>query len=161
MRKCFYPNFSLPTRPRLRCGCCGQSLLNLLTSGGSWVEMLRHLDPTKIERYSEIHVLNFLLTVTKSTNGGSHYGNVNGKHDLMLLLGETADTLVAVVLEVKCPKNPGEMLVTNDLNCKAFQQLLLYYLEDRSDEKADTRADEAAVDTLVAALYGVALPGVE
>jgi hypothetical protein len=42
-----------------------------------------------------------------------------------------------VVLEVKGPKNPAEMLTPEDLNRKAFQQLLLYYLEDCSDDKAD------------------------
>ncbi len=44
---------------------------------------------------------------------------------------------MAVVLEVKGPRNPGEMLAPDDLNRKAMQQLLLYYLEDRTDERAD------------------------
>ena len=102
--------------------------------------MLRHLDPTKIERHSETHILNFLLAATKPAGAGSRYGNVNGKRDLVLHLGETADTPVAVVLEVKGPKNPAEMLIPDDLNRKAFQQLLLYYLEDRSDERTRLQA---------------------
>ena len=102
--------------------------------------MLRHLDPTKIERHSETHILNFLLAATKPAGAGSRYGNVNGKRDLVLHLGETADTPVAVVLEVKGPKNPAEMLTPEDLNRKAFQQLLLYYLEDRSDERTRLQA---------------------
>ena len=100
-------------------------------------EMLRHLDPTKIERHGETHILDFLRSVTRPAEGGSRYGNVNGKRDLVLHLGDTADSPVGVVLEVKGPKNPGEMLAPDDLNRKAFQQLLLYYLEDRTDEKAD------------------------
>uniref|UniRef100_UPI001C1E45FB type IIG restriction enzyme/methyltransferase n=1 Tax=Hymenobacter siberiensis TaxID=2848396 RepID=UPI001C1E45FB len=75
--------------------------------------------------------------MTRPAEGGSRYGNVNGKRDLVLHLGDTADSPVGVVLEVKGPKNPGEMLAPDDLNRKAFQQLLLYYLEDRTDEKAD------------------------
>ena len=90
--------------------------------------MLKHLDPTKIERHSETHILNFLLAVTKPAEGGSRYGNVHDKRDLVLHLGDTADSPVAVVLEVKGPKNPGEMLAPDDLNRKAFQQQLLYYL---------------------------------
>ena len=98
--------------------------------------MLKHLDPNKIERHGETHILDFLRQVTKP-EGGSRYGNVHGKRDLVLHLADTADSPVGVVLEVKGPKNPSEMLAPSDLNRKAFQQLLLYYLEDRSDDKAD------------------------
>ena len=101
---------------------------------GHLAEMLRYLDPQKIERHAETHILNFLIAVSKPAGAASRYGNVNGKRDLVLHLGDTADTPVAVVLEVKGPKNPGEMLTPEDLNRKAFQQLLLYYLEDRTDE---------------------------
>ncbi len=99
--------------------------------------MLRHLDPQKIERHGETHILDFLRVVSKPAEGGSRYGNVHNKRDLVLHLGETADTPVAVVLEVKGPKNSAEMLAPHDLNRKALHQLLLYYLEDRTDEKAD------------------------
>ena len=104
---------------------------------GHLAEMLRHLDPNKIERHAETHILNFLLAVTPLAEGGARYGNVHNKRDLVLHLGDTADSPVAVVLEVKGPKNPGEMLAPDDLNRKAMQQLLLYYLEDRTDEQAD------------------------
>jgi hypothetical protein len=62
---------------------------------------------------------------------------VNGKRDLALHLGDTAASPVGVIIEVKGPRNPGGMLTPTDLNRKAFQQLLLYYLEDRTDERAD------------------------
>ena len=62
--------------------------------------MLTHLNPTKIEQHGEIHILDFLRQVTKPVEGGSRYGNVHNKRDLVLHLGETADTPVAVVLEV-------------------------------------------------------------
>ncbi len=99
--------------------------------------MLKHLDPNKIERHGETHILDFLRAVSRPAEGGSRYGNVHNKRDLVLHLGDTADSPVAVVLEVKGPKNPGEMLAPDDLNRKAMQQLLLYYLEDRTDEQAD------------------------
>ena len=99
--------------------------------------MLKHLGPTKIERHGETHILDFLRQVTRPAEGGSHYGNVHNKRDLVLHLGDTADTPVAVVLEVKGPKNPKEMLAPDDLNRKAMLLLLLYYLEDRTDERAD------------------------
>ncbi|HEX8328845.1 MAG TPA: hypothetical protein VF629_15000 [Hymenobacter sp.] len=55
-------------------------------------ELLKHLDPTKIERHGETHILDFLRAVSKPAGAGSRYGNVNGKRDLVLHLGETADT---------------------------------------------------------------------
>jgi hypothetical protein len=104
---------------------------------GHLAEMLRHLDPAKIERHGETHILDFLRLVTRPAEGGGRYGNVNGKRDLVLHLGDTAASPVAVVLEVKGPRNPKEMLAPDDLNRKALHQLLLYYLEDRTDDKAD------------------------
>lgn len=74
---------------------------------------------------------------SKPAEGGTRYGNVKDKRDLVLHLGDTADSPVGVVLEVKGPKNPKEMLAPDDLNRKALHQLLLYYLEDRTDDKAD------------------------
>ncbi|MDJ0367752.1 TaqI-like C-terminal specificity domain-containing protein [Hymenobacter sp. H14-R3] len=102
--------------------------------------LLKHLDPTKIERHGETHILDFLRDTTPALGPGpvaERYGNVNGKRDLALHLGDTAASPVGVILEVKGPKNPQEMLAPGDLNRKAFQQLLFYYLEDRSDDRAD------------------------
>ncbi|WP_245318673.1 DUF7149 domain-containing protein [Hymenobacter elongatus] len=104
---------------------------------GHLAEMFRHLDPNKIERHGETHILDFLRSVSRPAEGGTRYGNVHGKRDLVLHLGDTADSPVGVVLEVKGPKNPKEMLAPDDLNRKALHQLLLYYLEDRTDDKAD------------------------
>ena len=78
----------------------------LINLKGHLAEMLRHLDPTKIERHGKIHILDFLRAVTRPDEGGSRYGNVHNKRDLVLQFGDTADTPVAVVLEVKGSKNP-------------------------------------------------------
>ena len=50
-------------------------------------EMLRHLDPNKIERHGETHILDFLRSVSRPSEGGSRYGNVHNKRDLVLHLG--------------------------------------------------------------------------
>ena len=103
-------------------------------------KLFKHLDPTKIERHGETHILDFLRDTTPALGPGpaaERYGNVNGKRDLALHLGDTAASPVGVIIEVKGPKNPQEMLAPGDLNRKAFQQLLLYYLEDRADDRAD------------------------
>jgi len=40
-----------------------------------------------------------------------------------------------VILEVKKPSNKSEMLRRDKLNCKALQELLLYFLRERITEK--------------------------
>ncbi|WP_019946532.1 type IIG restriction enzyme/methyltransferase [Hymenobacter aerophilus] len=104
---------------------------------GHLAELLRHLDPTKIERHGETHIVDFLRAVSRPEAGGARYVNVRGRRDLVVHLGDTADSPVGVVLEVKGPRNAQEMLAPDDLNRKAFRQLLLYYLEDRTDDRAD------------------------
>jgi hypothetical protein len=42
---------------------------------------------------------------------------------------------VGVILEVKKPSNKSEMLRRDKLNCKALQELLLYFLRERITEK--------------------------
>lgn len=115
--------------------------------------MLRHLAPTKIERYGEAHILAFLRLVSKPAEGGSRYGNVNGKRDLVLHLGDTADTLVAVVLEVKGHKNPKEMLAPDEQ--AAIAALVTQILATKAPDPAADTAAAAQIDALVAGLYGL------
>ena len=51
--------------------------------------------------------------------------------DLVIHGGKTAKSPAAVLLEVKRPKNAGEMVSTSDLNRKALQELVYYYLRER------------------------------
>lgn len=51
--------------------------------------------------------------------------------DLVIHLGDTSSSPVGVIIEVKKPSNEGEMVTRDNLNKKAMQELLLYYLRDR------------------------------
>lgn len=55
--------------------------------------------------------------------------------DLVIHGGKTAKSPAAVLLEVKRPKNAGEMVSTSDLNRKALQELVYYYLRERVDNE--------------------------
>lgn len=55
--------------------------------------------------------------------------------DLVIHAGKTAKSPAAVLLEVKRPKNAGEMTSVSDLNRKALQELVLYYLRERIDNE--------------------------
>ncbi|MBN8678206.1 MAG: Eco57I restriction-modification methylase domain-containing protein [Chitinophagales bacterium] len=55
--------------------------------------------------------------------------------DLVIHAGKTAKSPAAVLLEVKRPKNAGEMTSVSDLNRKALQELVLYYLRERIENE--------------------------
>jgi hypothetical protein len=61
----------------------------------------------------------------------SYFINTRGRNDLVIHNGKDAQTPVGVILEVKRPTNKGEMLKIDNLNTKAFQELVLYFLRER------------------------------
>ncbi len=56
--------------------------------------------------------------------------NVNNI-DLVILNGNSVDDTIGVIIETKALKNVSEMISETDLNKKAFQELIQYYLEER------------------------------
>ncbi|MCA4793228.1 type IIG restriction enzyme/methyltransferase [Myroides odoratimimus] len=61
--------------------------------------------------------------------------NTKGRIDLAIYLDETAKSDVGVIIEAKRPSNKTEFVSKDNLNKKALQELLLYYLRERIDEK--------------------------
>ena len=59
----------------------------------------------------------------------------NGDIDCAIHLGNSVDDPVGVIFEVKKPTNVSEMITREDLNRKALQELLLYYLRERHTKK--------------------------
>ncbi|MBR5082628.1 MAG: Eco57I restriction-modification methylase domain-containing protein, partial [Bacteroidales bacterium] len=59
----------------------------------------------------------------------------NGDIDCAIHLGDSIDDPVGVIFEVKKPTNVSEMITKDDLNRKALQELLLYYLRERHTKK--------------------------
>jgi adenine-specific DNA-methyltransferase len=51
--------------------------------------------------------------------------------DLVIHLGKTTDTNVAVVVEAKRPSNINEMIMPDNANKKALHELILYYFDER------------------------------
>ncbi|WP_442341972.1 DUF7149 domain-containing protein, partial [Dolichospermum planctonicum] len=64
-----------------------------------------------------------------------HFINTKGRNDLVIHNGQDPKTSVGVILEVKKPTNKSEMLKIDNLNTKAFQELVLYFLRERLTEK--------------------------
>ena len=93
--------------------------------------------------YEQIAVINTeekvkgdLMDLLKLTFYGQTYKvSPNGKIDCAIHLGNNIQDPVGVVFEVKMPGNVSEMITREDLNRKALQELLLYYLRERHSKK--------------------------
>ena len=67
--------------------------------------------------------------------GQTYKVSPNGDIDCAIHLGSSIDDPVGVIFEVKTPTNKSEMITKEDLNRKALQELLLYYLRERHAKK--------------------------
>ena len=84
---------------------------------------------------SEEHLKGPIKTFLSSTFYGDHEINTRERIDLAIYLGKDATSDVGLLLEAKKPSNKSEFPKNGQLNCKAFQELLLYYLKERIDYK--------------------------
>ena len=93
--------------------------------------------------YEQIAVINTeekvkgdLMDFLKLTFYGQRYKvSPNGKIDCAIHLGNNIQDPVGVIFEVKMPGNVSEMISREDLNRKALQEILLYYLRERHTNK--------------------------
>jgi hypothetical protein len=61
--------------------------------------------------------------------------NTKDKKDLVIHIGKTTDTDVAVIIEAKRPSNVKEMVSADNANKKALHELILYYLNERNTKE--------------------------
>ncbi len=84
---------------------------------------------------SEEHIKAPITTFFKNTFYKDNYINTKDRIDLAIFLGKDLKSDVGVIIETKKPSNKSEFLTNDNLNRKALQELLLYYLRERIDEK--------------------------
>ena len=82
---------------------------------------------------SEEHHKNSLSDFLKNTyySNKDKYINTNDKIDLVIHNGNSKYSSVGVIIEAKRPTNQNEMPTIDDLNKKALQELVLYFLRER------------------------------
>jgi adenine-specific DNA-methyltransferase len=98
---------------------------------GFKTNLIQLLDRTNDKESEEFHknlVSDFLKKTYYEPN---HFINTKGRNDLVIHNGNKAKTTVGVIIEAKKPTNKSEMVTTEKLNAKAFQELVLYYLRER------------------------------
>ncbi|MFZ2725403.1 MAG: Eco57I restriction-modification methylase domain-containing protein [Methylococcaceae bacterium] len=90
------------------------------------LELINSISIDESEEFHKNCLSDFLKTLYSD-----NYINTNERNDLVIHNDKTANSSVAVIIETKKPSNKAEMLFLDNLNKKALQQLLFYYLCER------------------------------
>jgi len=93
--------------------------------------LLQSIDEAESEENVKNHLSDFLKDTFYKEK---HLINTKGRTDLVIHAENNAQSPVNVLLEVKKPSNKTEMITTDNLNAKALQELMLYYLRERETE---------------------------
>lgn len=96
------------------------------------IESIEYIDQ---KGESEEHLKEPIKKFLNNTFYGKNLINTKDRIDLAIYLGETAKTNVGVIIEAKRPSNKSEFISKDNLNKKALQELLLYYLKERVTQK--------------------------
>ncbi len=97
-----------------------------------FISLLDKINDTESEEFHKNLIIDFLNSVYYKNN---HYINTYGRTDLVIHNAKDMTSPVGVLIEVKKPTNKGEMISRENLNAKAFQELVLYYLQERKSNK--------------------------
>jgi hypothetical protein len=84
---------------------------------------------------SEEHIKEPIKNFFNNTFYKDNYINTKSRIDLAIFLGKDIKSDVGVIIETKKPSNKSEFLTNDNINKKALQELLLYYLRERIDKK--------------------------
>lgn len=96
------------------------------------INLLDQIDIKESEEFHKNIISKFLHDTYYDTR---FYINTKHRNDLVIHNDKTAKSSVGVIIEAKSPVNKAEMLKVDNLNTKAFQELVLYYLRERITHK--------------------------
>ena len=83
------------------------------------------------EEHHKNHLVQFL---NDSFYKGKYYINTKDRIDCVINSGSKEKDDVNVIIEHKSPSNKSEMISTKDINRKALQESILYYMRERFDK---------------------------
>lgn len=92
------------------------------------VTLLEQVNHSESEEFNKIVLSDFLKNTYYSPH---HFINTSERIDLAIHNGKASHDTVGVIIEAKRFANASEMLRQDNLNAKAMQELLLYYLRER------------------------------
>ena len=96
------------------------------------IQLLDRINDSESEEFHKNLVIDFLKKTWYEPN---HFINTKGRNDLVIHNGDKATHTVGVIIEAKKPGNKVEMATKDNINVKAFQELVLYYLRERITQK--------------------------
>lgn len=96
------------------------------------IGVLDAINEKETEEFHKNLVIDFLKKTYYDPN---YYVNTKGRNDLVIHNGKDAKTNVGVIIEAKSPVNKTEMITVANLNGKALQELVLYYMRERITHK--------------------------
>ena len=103
-------------------------------------KLLDKVHHSEAEKESEENFKNLLSEFLKGTYYQDRFQiNTFGRTDLVIHNDKTAKSTVGVLLEAKKPSNRAEMVTSDDLNAKAFHELLLYYFRQKDANNNDLK----------------------
>ena len=97
--------------------------------------MIQILDSISENESQEFHK-NLVIDLLKKTYYDPNYSvNTKGNNESVIHNGKDAKTNVGVIIEAKSPIKKTEMITVANLNGKASQELVLYYMRERITHK--------------------------
>jgi hypothetical protein len=90
--------------------------------------LLGNIQESENEEFHKNLISDFLK---KSYYDSRYFINTKARYDLVIHTGKDSSSAVGVILELKSPINKTEMPKPEQLNGKALQQLLFYFLQER------------------------------
>jgi hypothetical protein len=94
--------------------------------------LLGNIQESESEEFHKNLISDFLK---KSYYDSRYFINTKARYDLVIHTGKDSSSAVGVILEFKSLTNKTEMPTVQQLNGKALQQLLLYFLQERVTQK--------------------------
>ncbi len=95
------------------------------------IELNQKINSNETEEHNK-NLLRDFLNSTMNLNYGQNYNiNTNEQIDLAIHTGNSSDSPIAVIIEVKKPDNTNEMVTANNFYKKSFFELMLYYLREK------------------------------
>lgn len=109
-----------------------RSKLNLFKA--SLLELLHKIEASEgeTEEHAKNYIRDFLLTCYYK---GTNEINTLDRKDLVIHIGKSIEDKVGVIIETKKPGSKSEIPTKEKPNCKALQELVLYYLRERLDKE--------------------------
>lgn len=99
---------------------------------GNLIKLLEHINDNESEEFNKNILADFLKN---SFYSPQYYINTKGRNDLVIHNSKSAADTVGVIIEAKRATNSSEMLKQDNLNVKAMQELVLYFLRERIGSK--------------------------